>query len=152
MTKHCRLQRADRGRSALGTLALGVVVFGLAVSAVGSLPQEALGDSFQSRRTLDPWNVDLNRKATGKGQDRGPRVRPTAKRHIEYLQAGVPLEYRSGRSPYANAGKVITEGGRLYRANCVACHGEKGRGDGDAGMDLLPSPALLSQLMDSTLR
>ena len=44
--------------------------------------------------------------------------------------------------------KAITAGGEVYRANCIACHGPRGRGDGDAGLDLVPSPALLTGLTD----
>ncbi len=138
-----------RGRKKLGRTAavLGTVLIGLIALELGPFLNTAQGDDLRSRRNLDPWNVDLSR-TPGKNQAPAPRIRGHSPRHEEFLQAGVPLEYRSLRSPYAQAGKVITEGRRLYRANCVACHGSKGRGDGDAGMDLLPSPALLSELME----
>ena len=139
-------QRAHKG--ALWPLAALLLAF--ASAAVAPVPSQAQGDDAlkPGREGLDPWNVDLGRPAKGAGQAPAPRVRPNAARHVEFIQAGVPVEYRSQRSPFANAPKVITEGGRLYRANCAACHGQKGRGDGDAGLDLLPSPALLSELME----
>lgn len=127
------------------------LLLALASAAAAPAPSHAQSDDAlkPGRGGLDPWNVDLSRPETGAGQEPAPRVRPTAARHVEFIQAGVPVEYRSQRSPYANAPRVITEGGVLYRANCAGCHGQKGRGDGDAGLDLLPSPALLSELMDA---
>jgi mono/diheme cytochrome c family protein len=35
----------------------------------------------------------------------------------------------------------IAHGRALYRERCVACHGERGRGDGAAGVGLDPRPA-----------
>jgi mono/diheme cytochrome c family protein len=81
-------------------------------------------------------------------QNSPPPLQPRARRHLEFIQAGVPLEYRSVRNPYPQVGKAITGGGTLYGAHCKACHGAAGRGDGDGGLDLVPSPALLSRLMD----
>ena len=76
-----------------------------------------------------------------------PDLLPRAERHREFMQGGVPLEYRSHRSPYPTAAKVIDEGGRLYKAHCATCHGSKGMGDGEAGNDLAPSPALLTHMI-----
>jgi len=110
----------------------------------------AADDSLQRQRgdRLDPWNQPAERLPSWDLQNSPPPLQPRAKRHLEFIQAGVPLEYRSVRNPYPQVGKAITGGGALYRANCVACHGPRGRGDGDAGLDLVPSPALLSRLMD----
>lgn len=139
-----RLKKLDSFRLVLGAIALGLAILGIDPGPAAAQSDDALKPS----RGLDPWSVDLSRPDKGEGQAAAPRLRPTAARHVEYIQAGVPLEYRSLSSPFANAPKVIAEGGRLYRANCASCHGAMGRGDGDAGLDLLPSPALLSQLMD----
>jgi mono/diheme cytochrome c family protein len=43
--------------------------------------------------------------------------------------------------------EVIAEGRALYRANCMACHGADGLGDGDAGKSLSPSPAVLAYMI-----
>ena len=135
------------GLARTNTLLVGGLLLAFALIGPGPLQNEARGESFQNRRTLDPWNANVNRPRA-RNLDRAPTIRTRTLRHEEFIQAGVPLEYRSRRSPFAQAGKVITEGRRLYYANCAACHGRKGRGDGDAGMDLLPSPALLSELME----
>ena len=36
--------------------------------------------------------------------------------------------------------EVIERGGEIYKANCVACHGDGGKGDGPAAGVLKPSP------------
>ncbi|MGF1631732.1 MAG: c-type cytochrome [Kiloniellaceae bacterium] len=107
-------------------------------------------DSLRQQRgdRLDPWNQPADRLPSWDLQNSPPPLQPRAERHLEFIQAGVPLEYRSVRNPYPQVGKAITGGGALYGANCAACHGTAGRGDGDAGLDLMPSPALLSRLMD----
>jgi len=60
----------------------------------------------------------------------------------------VPLEYRNRRSLYPAATMVIRDGGRLCSDHCLSCHGADGLGDGDAGLDLRPSPALLARMID----
>ena len=96
----------------------------------------------------DPWTRDPERLEPWTLETSPPRLEPRAKRHREFLQAGVPLEYRAHRSPYPATTAVIRDGGRLYAALCAQCHGSDGLGGGDAGLDLTPSPALLAQLMD----
>ena len=105
-------------------------------------------DSAPQMPGLDPWNQPAGTLPQWDPANAPPPLQPRAKRHLEFIQAGVPLEYRSLRSPYPQVGKAITAGGALYRDNCAQCHGAAGRGDGDAGLDLLPSPALLARLMD----
>lgn len=48
---------------------------------------------------------------------------------------------------------ALALGARIYEAQCAACHGPTGRGDGPAGSALLPSPADLTdfrKLSDAT--
>lgn len=35
----------------------------------------------------------------------------------------------------------LTNGKKLFQANCISCHGAEGRGDGEAGKDMDPAPA-----------
>ncbi|RPJ18829.1 MAG: hypothetical protein EHM35_21430 [Planctomycetaceae bacterium] len=42
--------------------------------------------------------------------------------------------------------KQLEEGSRLFKENCVSCHGSAGRGDGPAGQSLQPRPRDLTQL------
>lgn len=52
------------------------------------------------------------------------------------------------RSPTDFAASAIVHGARLYAANCAACHGETGRGDGPAaaGMAIRPADLLAGHL------
>lgn len=45
----------------------------------------------------------------------------------------------NGKADAADAGKVV------YQANCASCHGDKGLGDGPAGVNLNPKPADLTE-------
>ncbi len=103
-----------------------------------------LGDPRMNR--LDPWNIEIREGPKWDPRNAPPQLQPRAKRHIEFIQAGVPVEYRSQRNPYPTVTKAIDAGREVYQSACIACHGPRGRGDGDAGLDLVPSPALLTQL------
>ena len=154
--------RAQPWLPASAALLLALAVLALASGASGPLALQARAqeaapvlaqastpdDTERKIPGLDPWNAPVNTLPAWDPLNAPPQLQPRAKRHLEFIQAGVPVEYRSRRNPFPNAQKFIDEGGEVYRANCVACHGRLGRGDGDAGLDLVPSPALLSRMMD----
>lgn len=123
------------------------ILLALLAAPFGAAAQSG-SDALQPRPGLDPWAVEIEELPAWDLQKSPPRLEARARRHLEFIQAGVPLEYRSRRNPFPNTAGTIEEGARLYGANCAGCHGQDGRGDGDAGLDLLPSPALLASLMD----
>jgi copper resistance protein D len=45
-----------------------------------------------------------------------------------------------GRNPLPSSKAVLAKGKELYEANCSACHGVGGRGDGPAAAALKPPP------------
>ena len=96
---------------------------------------------------LDLWTQQRKAAPYWESKETTPDLLSRAARHREFLEAGVPVEYRSRASPYPAAAMVIDDGGRLYKTHCAACHGSKGLGDGVAGRDLTPSPALLAYMI-----
>jgi mono/diheme cytochrome c family protein len=125
------------------TAILCVVVFGLNVSlsmAAGELQRELVPG-------LDLWSQERRAAPYWESKETTPVVLSRAERHREFMAGGVPLEYRSRRSPYPAATMVIHDGGRLYKSHCAACHDSRGLGNGEAGRDLTPSPALLAYLI-----
>ncbi len=97
---------------------------------------------------LDLWSHEPTAAPRWKTRETTPELLSRVERHREFLQAGVPLEYRSRISPYPAATMVIIDGGRLYKSHCATCHGSQGLGDGDAGRDLTPLPALLAYMIE----
>ena len=56
-----------------------------------------------------------------------------------------PSAYASKTNPLAGNADAATKGKDLFTAQCQACHGEKGLGDGPAGASLNPKPGNLQQ-------
>lgn len=100
----------------------------------------------QTRREGDFW---------GPAGPRGwERMEPTApwrdqriRRHRKFMLDGVPDDYRGRVNPLKPTGRAVDAGRALYANRCAGCHGPSGRGDGDEGKGLSPSPALLSHLV-----
>jgi mono/diheme cytochrome c family protein len=44
-------------------------------------------------------------------------------------------------NPVLPTTEAVGAGRAIYRERCVACHGDRGRGDGAAGVTLAPAPA-----------
>ncbi len=96
---------------------------------------------------LDLWTQQRKPAPYWDSKEAMPDLLSRAARHREFIEAGVPVEYRSLTSPYPAATKVIDDGRTLYTSHCATCHGPKGLGDGIAGRDLTPSPALLAHMI-----
>ena len=57
----------------------------------------------------------------------------------------VPAEYAGKSNPFDAS--AATAGAEVFKTNCVACHGEQGKGDGIASGSLDPKPANLGELV-----
>ena len=56
-----------------------------------------------------------------------------------------PATAKSIANPLKSNSEATAEGKKLYSNMCAVCHGNKGRGDGIAGMTLKPRPSNLTQ-------
>jgi mono/diheme cytochrome c family protein len=52
-----------------------------------------------------------------------------------------PASEKSKKSPIEASAKVVEQGEKIAKINCVSCHGSKGKGDGAAAVALNPKPA-----------
>lgn len=52
-----------------------------------------------------------------------------------------PSSANSLKNPYAGNANATAAGKNLYKQFCAICHGDRGKGDGLAGMTLKPRPA-----------
>lgn len=54
-----------------------------------------------------------------------------------------PKEADNTVNPFKNDPATVKPGGELYKNLCLMCHGAKGKGDGAAGISLVPHPGNL---------
>ncbi|MGO8842817.1 MAG: c-type cytochrome [Methyloceanibacter sp.] len=72
-------------------------------------------------------------------------------RSSAFINKQVPADYLKASNDVGYTTKAIAEGGPLYVANCVRCHGETGLGNSELAQDLTPSPALLAYLVEQPI-
>jgi mono/diheme cytochrome c family protein len=82
-----------------------------------------------------------------RGRGPGMMMGSSMQRHRWAMMGGIPAAYRGLRNPLAHSAKVISEGEALYRANCAACLGDSGAGNGPAAVGMYPPPANLRWLI-----
>jgi mono/diheme cytochrome c family protein len=56
----------------------------------------------------------------------------------------VPKEANALKNPIKDSEQATIAGQKLFTSMCVVCHGNKGKGDGMAGMNLKPRPTNLT--------
>ena len=92
------------------------------------------------------WPSHLERDRWGSGS-MGVTQNQRMLRHWTFMNDDVPAAYRGAVNPVAPTRETIAEGAELYATHCAQCHGAIGYGDGTEGLSLVPSPALLSHLV-----
>lgn len=84
----------------------------------------------------------------GQGMGMGPRggmgmmSGSSARRHF-VMRNGIDPKYAGLSNPLQPSTERVAGGRQLYEHNCAACHGARGLGDGPAGKNLNPPPAIL---------
>ncbi len=81
----------------------------------------------------------------GPGMMRGGMMNMSMVRHHYLMRNGLDEKYRNRRNPLPASDANLQEGKRLFEANCAACHGSLGLGDGEAGKSLNPRPANIAR-------
>jgi mono/diheme cytochrome c family protein len=56
----------------------------------------------------------------------------------------IPAEYVGKTNPFG--AEAASAGAEIFKANCAACHGDTGHGDGPASAGLAPAPKNLAEL------
>ena len=82
----------------------------------------------------------------GGGMMRGGMMGGSMPRHHFAMMSGLPVAYRSLSNPLPRDAKTVAQGEAIYAANCSACHGATGAGDGPKAKGLSPPPANLQFL------
>lgn len=90
--------------------------------------------------------ADGGREHAGRATGRSGGMNMSRVRHRFVRRNGLPAEYRSLENPLAPTRERVDAGERLYRANCAACHGPSGQGDGPAAESLDPAPTNIARL------
>jgi mono/diheme cytochrome c family protein len=57
-------------------------------------------------------------------------------RTLVHAADAIPADAASATNPTPASADSVASGERLYRANCAACHGDDGRGDGPTSAEL----------------
>lgn len=125
----------------------GVIVVCLAI-LVGDASGGTAQDRADERAVGDMWRGEAP-EPSWSGEQAAASLATRSERHKAFIENGVPPEYRNARNPYSDAEKLIPEGRALYTVHCIACHGFKGFGDGDALMDLRPTRMFLAYMIES---
>ena len=60
------------------------------------------------------------------------------------LSDTIPADYVGKINPFGN--EAAMTGAEIFKANCAACHGDTGHGDGPASAGLVPTPKNLAEL------
>ena len=128
--------------AATALLMLIAAATGIGGAAAGSRSQPAAS-------TSDMWGSDWDEQDWWELDPLAPLQRKRAARHRHFMDHGVPGEYRGLRNPYSTSQDIVQSGRVLYAAHCRDCHGNDGMGDGDKGLALNPSPALLAFIIQT---
>ena len=138
-----RLSGADaKMRLAQGGMGQGMM--GQGGMGQGGMGQGMMGQGMmgmKERREMMQRNHNAH-----KGPHKGNVVR-----HMAVMRGALPEKYARMTNPLPASAENIAAGKKLYAENCASCHGESGKGDGEAGKDLNPKPANIAHILGKPL-
>lgn len=154
------------GRWMIGAwlIPIALVLAGAVVAGIGGCSQSRLSGSDSGRalglQTAQAQTMPSGMRGGCRMQGCGPGMRGRGMRggrghgmggsmlrHRQAMMNGIPADYAGLRNPLPATAEVIAAGETLYQANCAACHGSGGAGDGPAGEGLVPRPANLRRTL-----
>jgi mono/diheme cytochrome c family protein len=106
----------------------------------GDVPPDADGvpnDASGAQQPPVDWNL----------RNLDPEQQQRMLRFSTFVNGGIPDEYLKAENAVGYTVRAIAEGGKLYKTNCLQCHGDMGLGNGDLAYALKPSPALLAYMV-----
>ncbi len=134
-----------RNLKTVGTLKLVASLLTL-VCVVLIIMETTNASAQQVRRNpgLHMWGPGKHWRKDWEFDKMSPRHRHRMQRHWTFMNGNIPARFQNSKNPYGDSETAIVKGEKLYAANCASCHGVEGLGEGEAGNDLYPSPALLA--------
>jgi mono/diheme cytochrome c family protein len=126
-------------------LTIGVLPSAVEAQRAEPGPQDWWGPRSPEWERMWPRDMERDRWSAGRmGVTQNQRML----RHWTFMTEGVPEAYRGAVSTVEPTPAALAQGSELYAAQCADCHGAIGYGDGTEGLGLVPSPALLSYLVE----
>ncbi len=118
---------------------IAVLVTGLAGAASATAAEPGA-----ERPRWHMWGGGWNWRKQWQHGQMTPRHRHRMQRHWTFMNGQIPARYQNLQNPRKDVDADIKKGQQIYADNCASCHGVEGLGEGEAGNDLYPSPALLA--------
>lgn len=97
------------------------------------------------------WGPDSAWRQEWDNSTMTPMHRHRMQRHWLFMNGNIPARYQALKNPHGNSDAAVEKGQALYTKHCATCHGDEGFGEGKAGFDLNPSPALLAFIVQSPI-
>jgi len=95
----------------------------------------------------DRWDPAKSERGYWGHGKMGPGQHQRMQRHWTFMHQGIAAEFEGANNPVVPTSANLKAGAELYQQNCASCHGPEGMGDGEAGLTLNPSPALVAHLV-----
>jgi len=113
------------------------------LDSTGITAQNEDTDLSSALASEDQTSVGIMSGQPGMGYGRGMGANNMAGMHARH-HAQIPQGYAGSSNPLPYSEETLALGEELYAANCASCHGTEGYGDGPAGANLDPAPAVLA--------